>query len=642
MIRITFILILILIISLDCFSDPVSIAEDYLNLQWVVDSVNVYSHYTATGNPHEGYTSTYPCDWIDSIGVTITGIPYHFGGKDSFTQWNNDYVNGNYGPGAHSAHYSPNPPSSLWWAAGIDCAGLVGRCWEIPEASMDSCNCSYLIVHSNQITGQQVQPGDAFISGHARLCYYRIESDTLNDRVQTIEATSDIYNKVIEHEYSIAQMITEGYSCQSLNEVTNVPGGNVSGTWTLDNCPYMISGEITIPLGSQLTIEPGVNVIFTGHYKFNIYGRLSAVGEEHGYIFFTAQDTTTGWNGLRFYDQNTNGQDSSKVVYCKLQYGRATGGYPVFFGGAVYCDDSSPIFEDCLFINNSADGGGGAMGLYNWSSPDIRRTRFTNNSAMDGGAIYIWNPEYSSSFPLFEELIFENNTASNTGGAINCYKSVYPVLINCTFNQNTALNRTGGGALYCYDNCNVNFFNTIMWQDSSPELYIDNNCSVEIYDCDLTNGENSYILGMYSWITFDGNILSSNPRFVDSNTSNFNLEWTSPCIDMGSTVTVRTENRSYQRNRDDDGTLPDIGARSYYQQSEIDTPTDLVISTEQDSIYLDWTHGDGAIFYKICESLNPHSNFTIIDSVFGKTDYSKSIDNNTNFYKIIGGNNRVE
>ena len=88
--------------------------------------------------------------------------------------------------------------------------------------------------------------------------------------------------------------------------------------------------------------------------------------------------------------------------------------------------------------------------------------------------------------------------------------------------------------------------------------------------------------------------------------------------------------------------MPDIGARSYYQQSEIDTPTDLVISTEQDSIYLDWTHGDGAIFYKICESLNPHSNFTIIDSVFGKTDYSKSIDNNTNFYKIIGGNNRVE
>ena len=145
---------------------------------------------------------------------------------------------------------------------------------------------------------------------------------------------------------------------------------------------------------------------------------------------------------------------------------------------------------------------------------------------------------------------------------------------------------------------------------------------------------------MYSWITFDGNILSSDPRFVDSNASNFNLEWTSPCIDMGSTVTVRTENRSYQRNRDDDGTLPDIGARSYYQQSEIDTPTDLVISTEQDSIYLDWIHGDGAIYYKIYESLDPYNSFVVIDSVFGNTEYSKPLSNNKNFYKITGANNR--
>ena len=485
------ILLFLILISTNCFSDPVSIAEDYLNLQWIVDSVNVYSNYAAPGDTLSGYTTAHPCDWVDSIGVTITGMPYHYGGKDSFTQWNNDYTNGTYGPGASSAHYSPDPPSSLWWAAGIDCSGMVGRCWGIAETSMDSCGCSYLIDHSNQITSQQVQPGDAFIrtaNAHARLCYYRIETDPDDDRVQTIEATgNDLFNKTVDDEYKISEMIDDYYFCQSLNEVTNIPSGNVSGTWTLDNCPYMINGEITIPLGSQLTIEPGVNVIFTGHYKFNVYGRLAAEGEEHRYIFFTAQDTTTGWNGLKFYDQNTNGQDSSKVVYCKLQYGRATGGYPVFFGGAVYCDDSSPIFEDCLFINNSADGGGGAMGLYNQSSPDVRRTRFTNNSAMDGGAIYIWNLEYSSSFPLFEEVEFNYNTATNAGGAIYLYKSVYPVLINCTFNQNTALNRTNGGALYCYDNCNVNFFNTIMWQDSSPELYIDDNCSVEVHDCDLTN-----------------------------------------------------------------------------------------------------------------------------------------------------------
>jgi len=205
------VILILILISVNCFSDPVAIAEDYLNLQWVVKPANVNDNYTTSDNPHEGYTTTNPCDWIDSLGVTITGMPYHYGGKDSFTQWNNDYTNGTYGPGAHIAHYSPNPPTSLNWAAGIDCSGLVGRCWGVPEANMPDCGCGYLITISHSITSQQVQPGDAFIrttNAHARLCYYRIETDRDDDKVRTIEATGNpYYNKTIEKEYSMSVMI---------------------------------------------------------------------------------------------------------------------------------------------------------------------------------------------------------------------------------------------------------------------------------------------------------------------------------------------------------------------------------------------------------------------------------------------------
>ena len=80
---------------------------------------------------------------------------------------------------------------------------------------------------------------------------------------------------------------------------TNVPAGDVSGTWTKANSPYNINGEITIPNDSTLTIEPGVEVVFTGHYKFNVQGRLLAIGTETDTIVFTINDTT-GFHNLTF------------------------------------------------------------------------------------------------------------------------------------------------------------------------------------------------------------------------------------------------------------------------------------------------------------------------------------------------------
>ncbi len=66
----------------------------------------------------------------------------------------------------------------------------------------------------------------------------------------------------------------------ALPEPTEIPAGDVSGTWTKAFSPYHINGEITIPNDSTLTIEPGVEVVFTGHYKFNVQGRLLAIGTE--------------------------------------------------------------------------------------------------------------------------------------------------------------------------------------------------------------------------------------------------------------------------------------------------------------------------------------------------------------------------
>ena len=63
--------------------------------------------------------------------------------------------------------------------------------------------------------------------------------------------------------------------------------GNVSGTWTLAGSPYEATCDLTIPSGQTLTIEPGVVVRFTGHYKFWVEGTLLAEGTESDSIIFT-------------------------------------------------------------------------------------------------------------------------------------------------------------------------------------------------------------------------------------------------------------------------------------------------------------------------------------------------------------------
>ena len=108
---------------------------------------------------------------------------------------------------------------------------------------------------------------------------------------------------------------------------TIISGGNVSGTWTKANSPFLIQGEITIPNGETLTIEPGVEVVFNGHYKFNVQGRLLAIGTKIDTIHFNAENKDTGWHGIRFnYTPNIN--DTSKIMYCSFKYGKAnTGAY---------------------------------------------------------------------------------------------------------------------------------------------------------------------------------------------------------------------------------------------------------------------------------------------------------------------------
>lgn len=140
--------------------------------------------------------------------------------------------------------------------------------------------------------------------------------------------------------------------------------------------------------------------------------------EEQGraFIFSGGQDSTTVVRGLTL----TNGLS--------------------FNGGAVYCEGSSPSFEQCVIRDSRSIGintGGGGLYVHD-GSPRIADCSFIDNVAGFGGGM----ASRGVSSPFLENVLFEGNEGESTGGLQCGVGSV--TVVSCTFRDNSA-NDTGGG-----------------------------------------------------------------------------------------------------------------------------------------------------------------------------------------------------
>jgi len=241
----------------------------------------------------------------------------------------------------------------------------------------------------------------------------------------------------------------------------HIPEGDVSGVWTYANSPYIIDGEITIPADSLLIIEPGIKVIFTGHYKFNVQGQLMAVGTEMDLITFTIRDTTGfsnvvipdgGWHGIRF-DNTPASNDSSKIVYCKIEFGKAIG-VGENSGGAIYVNNFSKLLVSNSLISNNralfiACTGGKGAGIYCEQADIIIKDNTIKDNLSyfgSGGGIYC---KYAN--PVITGNIISNNSALLTGargGGIYCYFS-NPIIIDNIITDNIAIGTGSAGGGIC-------------------------------------------------------------------------------------------------------------------------------------------------------------------------------------------------
>ena len=145
-----------------------------------------------------------------------------------------------------------------------------------------------------------------------------------------------------------------------------------------------------------------------------------------------------------------------------------------FNGGAILIDQASPTIEHCVFQNNVSGCWGGAVfsgGFHqNGAQPDwsplIARCRFEDNfSGDDGGGFFSWGDVA----PVLVNTSFQDNSAVARGGAIAVFSGSI-TLVNTTVVENHA--PTGGGAVLWGDTV---IANSIVWSNTGSSSQLDYN-----------------------------------------------------------------------------------------------------------------------------------------------------------------------
>ena len=196
---------------------------------------------------------------------------------------------------------------------------------------------------------------------------------------------------------------------------------------------YKIYSLVVCLMGSAAVADTWtVDVNGSGHYE-SIQAAIDASSDGDDIqvmpgIYVIPLNEVVNTNGLAIWINSTDGPEVTIIdgegvrggIACVTEAGSETiiEGFTVEScsrnsGAGIYCEGSSPTIKDCYFQFNVAEGWGGGAYCY------------------DGGS------------PMFDSCTFDNNQAS-TGGGMGV-RDAGIVLLDCVFNQNTAMNSSGDG-----------------------------------------------------------------------------------------------------------------------------------------------------------------------------------------------------
>ncbi len=354
---------------------------------------------------------------------------------------------------------------------------------------------------------------------------------------------------------SIIYLISVAFSI--VNAQTVIEENEVEGKWTLSKSPYVVQQDIEIPAGSELAIEAGTEVLFTGKYKLTVKGKLVAEGTEELPIIFSVPDSITEkknmWMGIKL---TTNTSDTSKLAWCNIMNVDATGSsIENSLGGALAVIDYHYLKMEYVDITKNTALLGAGVYIKN-STAKLEYCKINNNTAIsEGGGIYV-----SGSELMLKNSLITNNTAFNTGGGISsskmegywfnniisdnkakfgaglAFKEDKSTLINNTISNNEA--EINGGAVHM-KNSSTRFINSIFWGNYAPgkenQGYLFQKSNPTFWYCNIQGGSEGFEVfsGYGSYIEETLYSLDEDPRFITNDTLYYGLDEMSPCVDAG-------------------------------------------------------------------------------------------------------------
>ncbi|OQY58355.1 MAG: hypothetical protein B6245_12340 [Desulfobacteraceae bacterium 4572_88] len=200
--------------------------------------------------------------------------------------------------------------------------------------------------------------------------------------------------------------------------------------WSLDQSPYMITGNILVKKDVTLKIEPGVTVLFKAApvesvgYFIQVNGVLEARGQDHHPICFTTEDKNIPWGYIAFTETSTPWDETTGtgavLSHCIIEY---AGGSSQSSGGAsVICSGASPLIKDNIIrysTGNAVRVSGGA--------PQILSNRIHDVSA------------YGISITSADGLVANNYLMNNPQGiAVNSANSKIEIRNNSVISSSPA------------------------------------------------------------------------------------------------------------------------------------------------------------------------------------------------------------
>jgi|GEM_PF-1856141 len=337
--------------------------------------------------------------------------------------------------------------------------------------------------------------------------------------------------------------------------------GAVAGVWDRENSPYIVIDHITVQANNQLTIQPGVEVLFRGFFRLFVNGRINAEGTAVNRVLFTVERGNQRWNGVRLIQA----QGENRFVYCRFTDSRQTVAYPDVnsHGGAIYAVTSRVIVQHCEFERNQATGQGGAAKFEDctgeftdnhiannlgfteilWfvrSEMPILRNIVENNVGDHGSGILVW-----SASPLVADNILRFNRSNLQrwgAGLYFVYQSNSNVVNNLLYQNNGGALYVGYGARITIDhmtlvdnigrcgvlvveNASITATNSIFWNNENTDFWRANgNERVQLTFTNVQNAGGSQV---------DQTCISADPLFVNSRDGDYHLRPNSPCLNTG-------------------------------------------------------------------------------------------------------------